>query len=249
MKLERQGAVAVLRLNEGKGNSIGPAFLHELNAKLGQLGDAGALVIVGGGSFFSVGLDLPALLALDRPAMTSFMESFSATMLRVFELPLPVVAAVNGHAIAGGCVLALQADHRIMADVGAARIGLNEVKIGLGLPPLVIETLRSQVPAESLGPIALEANLYDAKGAVAIGLVDEAVPAAELEGRAVAKAGALAGLNRGAFRSVKAALRRPTVEAIRAENAREAGSWVSTWFSEEGQALLRHAVQLLQSKR
>ena len=249
MKIENKGSVAVLRMNEGKGNSIGPAFLDELNGRLSDTADADALVIIGGGPFFSVGLDLPTLIALDRPAMTGFMESFSATMLRLFELPLPVVAAVNGHAIAGGCVLALQADHRIMADLEVMRIGLNEVRIGLGLPPLVVETLRSQVPAPSLKPIALEANLLSAKDAQALGLVHEVVPLSELEQRAVAKAQQLGALNGAAFRSVKAALRRPTVEAIRAENAREGGSWVSTWFSEEGQALIRRAVQLLQSKR
>jgi enoyl-CoA hydratase len=144
MNIERSGEVAVLRMNAGKANAIGPAFLQQLGAQLDALGDARALVITGYQAFFSAGLDLPALLALDQDQMSAFIASFGASMLRVFELPLPVVAAVNGHAVAGGCVLAVQCDHRMMADTNG-RIGLKEVALGIGLPPVVVETLRSQV--------------------------------------------------------------------------------------------------------
>src|SRR5438477_10858113 len=116
MRIERDGQVALLRLESGKVNAINPAFVEALDGLLGQLGDARAVVLVGQGNTFSAGLDLPALVGLDLPVMRGFMDRFDKLMLRLFELPLPVVAAINGHAIAGGCVLALQADVRIAAD-------------------------------------------------------------------------------------------------------------------------------------
>ncbi|MGE5048736.1 MAG: enoyl-CoA hydratase/isomerase family protein, partial [Deltaproteobacteria bacterium] len=103
MRVERSGQVAVLRLENGKANSISPSFLERLQRLLGEIGDARAAVMIGQGSAFSAGLDLPALVALDRAAMRSFILGFDEVMLRVFELPVPLVAAVNGHAVAGGC--------------------------------------------------------------------------------------------------------------------------------------------------
>src|SRR3989442_13757482 len=157
MQLERVGEVMVLRMRAGKANAIGPAWLDRMETLLDDVLAArgGALVITGYEGFFSAGLDLPALDALDERAMGSFMSGFSRTMLRIFELPLPVVAAVNGHAIAGGCVLALQADVRI----GAAsdfRIGLNEGQLGIGLPALGLGTLGGPGPPPSLLPLAPE---------------------------------------------------------------------------------------------
>src|SRR2546427_8326627 len=150
MRIERDGEVALIRLENGKANAIGPSFLDRLESLLGQLGDARAAVITGQGSAFSAGLDLPALIDLDRVGMRAFVLRFDAVMMRVFELPIPLVAAVNGHAIAGGCVLALQADVRIGAD-REARIGLNETQLGIGLPSLVGGTLRWEGAGPSAG--------------------------------------------------------------------------------------------------
>ncbi len=152
MRIERDGEVALIRLENGKANAIGPSFLDRLESLLGQLGEARAAVITGQGSTFSAGLDLPALVDLDRVRMRAFVLRFETAMMRVFELPIPLVAAVNGHAVAGGCVLALQADVRIGAD-REARIGLNETQLGIGLPSLVVETLRWQVPGPSLAAV------------------------------------------------------------------------------------------------
>src|SRR5438874_13747500 len=167
MRIERNGEVALIRLENGKANAIGPSFLDRLDGLLGQLGDARAAVITGQGSAFSAGLELPVLVDLDRATMRRFIHQFEAVMLRVFELPIPLVAAVNGHAIAGGCVLALQADLRLAADRDA-RIGLNETQLGIGLPAVVLETLRCQVPASSLAPIALEGKLFSPRDALAL---------------------------------------------------------------------------------
>ena len=205
MELHRDGEIAVLRLKRGKANAINDGFLERLSALTGELGDARALVITGHEGFFSGGLDLPAVLAMGEVELRGFIDRFGEGMLRIFELPLPVVAAVNGHAIAGGCVLALQCDVRLMAE-GTARIGLSEAQLGIGLPPLVVETLRCQVPVSSLLPIALEGKLFEPAEARRLGLIDEVVPAAALESRAVARARELASAPLAAFAQIKASL-------------------------------------------
>jgi Delta3-Delta2-enoyl-CoA isomerase len=247
MRIERHGNVALLRLESGKVNAIGPRFVEQMESLLDGLGDAGAAVLVGQGSTFSAGLDLPALVDLDRPAMFAFIERFNAMMLRIFELPIPVLAAVNGHAIAGGCVLALQADLRLLAD-RELRIGLNEAQLGIGLPAVVLETLRCQVPASSLSPIALEGRLFGAREALVLGLVHELVPEGQLLEKALQRAQALAALPPAGMRQIKAALRRPVSQSVRAATAAESERWVSSWLDPRSQARLRETVARLQQR-
>src|SRR5262249_61700062 len=106
MRVEREGPVALLRLENGKANAMSPTLLERLDGLLGQLGDARAAVITGQGTAFSAGLDLPTLSEMDRQAMRGFIRRFEVVMMKVFELPIPLVAAVNGHAVAGGGGLA-----------------------------------------------------------------------------------------------------------------------------------------------
>jgi enoyl-CoA hydratase len=247
MRIEHAGDVALVRMEAGKANAIGPAFLSSLSALMDGLGDASAVVITGQGSAFSAGLDLPSLVELDRPAMRGFMKRFDEVTLRIFELPQPLIAAINGHAIAGGCVLALQADVRIAADRDL-RIGLNETQLGIGLPAIVLETLRFQVPGTSLAPIALEGRLFSPREALELGLVHEVVPEAELLDRAMQRAKALAALPPYGVRQVKAALRRPVADAVRAEDASRSQSWLDSWFSPGGQKTVRAAVERLKRK-
>lgn len=244
MRVEHNGAVALLRLENGKANAISPSFIDKLEGLLGQIGDARAAVLVGQGSAFSAGLDLPSLVDLDRATMWTFILRFDAVMMRIFELPIPLVAAVNGHAVAGGCVLALQADVRIGAD-REARIGLNEVQLGIGLPAAVSETLRWQVPGSSLAAIALEGRLFSPREALQLGLLHEVVPEAELLDRALQRAAALAALPPAGVRMVKQSLRRPAGVAVRAQESAEADRWLDTWFAPESQARLREAVARL----
>lgn len=241
MRIERSGQVAVLRLENGKANAISPSFLAGLQRLIGEIGDARAAVMIGQGSAFSAGLDLPSLIELDRAAMRAFIVGFDEVMLRLFELPLPLVAAVNGHAVAGGCVLALQADVRIGADRDA-RIGLNETRLGIGLPAVVLETLRAQVPGPSLAVLALEGRLVPPREALQLGVLHEVVPEADLLPRAVARAAALAALPPAGVRMVKASLRRQAAAAARAAEESEAERWLDTWFAEESRGRLREAV-------
>ncbi len=246
MQLELQEQVALVRMDAGKANAISPAFLDAMNRLLDEIerSPAQAIVLTGTGKAFSAGLALPLLIELDRPHMTTFIDSFNRTMVRLFDVTRPMVAAVNGHAIAGGCVLAMQADYRLITDA-PCKIGLNEVVLGIGLPTVVVETLRCQVPPASLLPIALEGRLFAPAEALALGLVHEVVPEARLLERAMEKARELAALPASAVRQVKASLRSHVSGVVHRASADDTRGWVQTWFSDEGQQRLRAAVARL----
>jgi enoyl-CoA hydratase len=239
--------VALLRLQAGKANAMTPAVLDTIERMIDdfEAGPARAAVIVGYERFFSGGLALPGLINLDRATMKRFMGRFGEIMLRVFACPRPVVAAINGHAIAGGCVLALQCDWRVMVSEDA-RIGLNETQLGIGLPSSVLEPLRLQLPAASMVPIAFEGRLFSPPEALALGLVHELAPAGNLLEQATARARVLAAVPSAALAQVKLALRRPAMEAIRGGAEEETERWLDTWFSDEAQVRLKEAVQKLQ---
>ncbi|MBX7097372.1 MAG: enoyl-CoA hydratase/isomerase family protein [Myxococcaceae bacterium] len=238
--------VALLRMQFGKANAMTAATLDGMEALVSDFerSSARAAVLIGDQRSFSAGLALPSLVSLERPAMKRFIDRFGEVMLRFFACPKPIVAALNGHAIAGGCVLALQCDWRVMVE-GDARIGLNETQLGIGLPSSVLEPLRLAVPPASVVPIAYEGRLFTPTEAHALGLVHELVPAAELKARAEAKALALAAVPSTAVAQVKLGLRRGALDAIRARAAEETERWLDTWFSPEAQARLAATVARL----
>jgi enoyl-CoA hydratase len=246
MRIEQVGDVALLRLEAGKANAIGLEFLSALDALAGRLAGARAAVMTGQGKAFCAGLDLPALIDLDRATMRGFMRRFEEVMLRIFQLPMPLVAAVNGHAIAGGCVLAMQADLRIAAD-RESRIGLNETQLGIGLPPVVLETLRFQVLPTSLPALTMEGRLFTPREALQLGLVHELAPEADLLETALRRAAALAALPPAGVRQVKADLRRAAARAARDSSAEQAEQWLDSWFDPGAQERLRAAVARLRT--
>ena len=250
METKIAGELAVLQMRAGKANAIGTAFLDQLSVQLDAVESSGAsaLVLTGEGTAFSAGLNLPEVSRLDRAELERFIRRFSEVMLRVFTLPVPVVAAINGHAIAGGCVLAMQADVRLAA-AGDYRIGLNEVQIGLGLPAVVVDTLRAQVSPASLTPVALEGRLLAPEESLALGLVEAVVPPAVLVEQARGRAAGLAALPRSAFRDVKHALRGPVAAAVRRVEREDARRWVDVAFSAATRERLDEIVSRLSRPR
>jgi enoyl-CoA hydratase len=241
-----QDGVAIVRLSAGKANAMGGELLDQIQRALDDIesSDARAVVVTGYDRYFSAGLALPALIDLDRARMRQFIDHFSRTMARVFDCRLPVVAAVNGHAVAGGCVLALQADVRLMADIDV-RIGLNEVQLGIGLPAVVIESLRFCVSPRALVPIALEGRLLGPAEALGLGLVDELCSFDALQASAHGRALQLASAPSGAFAQVKSALRRPARDARDRTESEETERWLDTWFSPSARNRLTDTVRRL----
>src|SRR5690349_19476196 len=169
--VERHGAVAVVRLRAGKANALTRAVLDALERAFDavEASDAAAVVVTGDGASFCAGLPVPELIDLDRAGVGAHIDRFGRAMRRVLACPRATVAAVNGHAIAGGCVLALMCDERVVVSDGG-RIGLNEVRLGIGLPSIVVEPLRLRVAGPAFTAIALDGELVDGRRATELGL-------------------------------------------------------------------------------
>jgi enoyl-CoA hydratase/carnithine racemase len=249
MHLERDRELFILRMQGGKANAMSPGLIHRLGERIADVAasDARALVLTGDGRSFCAGLALPELIDLDRPTMRSFMTEFERVMLAIFTLPIPVVAAIEGHAIAGGCVLANQCDLRLAAD-RPLKIGLNEVQLGIGLPAVVIETLRAFLPSTSLLPVALKGELFEPHDALALGLIDEVVAPERLLETACEQARELGRPPLAAFGQIKLGWRRPIVDAVARSSDAQAEQWLDTWYSPEAQTRLRAVVERLASK-
>ena len=239
--------VMVLRLEGGKANAMTSEVLDTLERLIDELerSPAGAAVLTGYDRYFSAGLAVTKLVDLDRPAMRMFIERFSRSMMRIFACEKPIVAAINGHAIAGGCVLALMCDYRVLANDPKLAIGLNETRLGIGLPAIVIEPLRAQVPPTSLVAIALEGRLFDATQALAVGLVHEVVAPGELAARAHAKASELAALPAEGMAQIKRSLRAPILDSVLRTSAVETERWLDTWFAESARSRIRAVAEKL----
>jgi enoyl-CoA hydratase len=239
IEVEKRGNVAILRMRAGKANAMNVRLLEALDATLENVDDADAMAITGEGKAFSAGLALPELIELDRESILHMIAIFERVMRRVLVFPRATVAAINGHALAGGCVLALMCDARLMS---AGKIGLNEIQLGIGLPSIVIDPVRAKISPHALGPIVLEGRVMDPAEALQLGLVDEVVDPAALEARMVEVA-----MQRAAapiaYTQIKRALLAPMLREWdrRHEDAREA--WLDTWFSEHAQRTLRATVE------
>lgn len=190
---EDDGDVAVLRLAHGPVSAMDVELCDAVATACRGLADerVRAVVLSGTGRSFSAGVDLRRFLAEGAPYAARLMAALDEVFLAAFELRIPMVSAVNGHAIAGGCVLAACADVTLMAE-GKGRIGLPEVRVGVPFPRSALEVMRYTVGEVGLRRMVLGGKTYLPAEAVAIGLVDEVVPADELLKAAVARARALA---------------------------------------------------------
>lgn len=252
IELRRVDPVTVMTLADGKANALDTTMLDAITRTIDTVvaDGARALVITGDGASFSGGLALPQIIDLDRAHIRALMDSLRVAMLRVLEAPMPVVAAINGNAIAGGCVLALMCDERIMIAHGpkaSPKIGLKEAQLGLGLPAVILEIARARVPVTSHTRVMLEGRLFEPSAALAVGLVDEVVAPERFEARALERATALA-TEPIAYAQIKRALLRPTLEAIARHDETEAEAWLDTWFSPGTQERLRATVARITKK-
>ena len=211
--IEWIGPVALLRLQHGKVQAIDRALLDELDNALDAVAAARALVLTGTGSTFSAGVDLFQVLEGTADDTAAFLSRFAAALRRLFSWPAPVVAAVNGHAIAGGALLAWCGDLRVMVE-GTSRIGVPELRVGVPFPAAALEILRFATAGGHLQTLAYLGRTYDAAEALARGLVDDVCPTTELQRRALDTAAALAALSPDAFALTKRAIRRPALEAM-----------------------------------
>lgn len=250
MRLERDGNVAVLRFDKARGNAIDAAFLDDLEAACRELSADenvhGVLLASANPKLFCPGLDLVALIGYERAALQSFMLQFAEALLSLYGLRQPVVAALNGHALAGGCILALTADYRLLRR--GAQIGLNEVKIGVPLPWSVCVLLRATIAPTALSRIALLGRNFADAEALAVGLADELGDSDGFETTCRARLAEFVEKDARALATTKGYLRAATLREMKARERETIGDFLDCWFSAATQARVQRTVESLTSK-
>lgn len=161
-----------LKLDFPGRNAVSPAVLEHLERGLdAAAGDA--LLLCGTEAAFCAGLDLRHVVSLSLDELRDFLERVDLIVERLYEYPAPTAALVEGHAIAGGCVLVQCCDYRVASPNPKARMGVSELALGAAFPPRILKLLEQRLPAQFLAPVVLGAELYDLPGAKAMGLLDE----------------------------------------------------------------------------
>jgi enoyl-CoA hydratase len=226
---EHDDGVVSLTIDRPPANAMDVALLGQLVRAVGEVAaDAPrALVLAGRAGCFSAGADLKAVPTYAPAQQREMVESINAMALGVYGLEFPVVAAITGHAIAGGMVLALCADARIASSAG--RYGLTEVKVGVPYPQAALGVVRAELAPQALRLLALNGELTDATECERLGVFDEVLDADEVLARALHVATRLAKLPPEVYARTKRDLREPVLERMRAGAAEDPllGSWTT----------------------
>src|SRR3954453_16984594 len=212
--IEESGDVAVVRIDRPPANALDLDLLtegHKVRERL-LADDPGAVVLTGTDRFFSAGMDLKAAPAMSTSDQRHTVDGINRLFSGWYAFPRPVVAAVNGHAVAGGLILALCADRRIGAT--ECSLGLTELRAGLPYPLAAISVVRAELSAAAARRLALGAELLSPQEALELGLVDELIEREEVLPHAIELAASLATLPRSTYAQVKMQLRGPVIDAM-----------------------------------
>jgi enoyl-CoA hydratase/carnithine racemase len=241
ISISKDAAVATVTLNRGKVNALNPQIVAELSDAFSALQtdpDVSAVILTGQGKFFSFGFDIPEFLTDSQEDFTHYLKQFTDLYTQIFLFPKPVVAALNGHTMAGGCMLAAACDMRLMLT-GRAKIALNEITFGASVLAGASEMLTDCVGSKNAAKILYSGALFTAEEALNLGLVDQTCPDPEaLLATAKIQAQEMGGKDGTAFSSIKALLREPVAERMRLREAQSIQAFVKIWYSDHTRANL-----------
>lgn len=214
--IDKHGDVALITIDDGKANAVNFALMELLNDALDKAeADAKAIVLAGREGRFSGGFDLKAMASFGPDDAARLLDRASELLLRLYGGPLPVVGACTGHAIAMGTFLLLACDTRVGA-AGDFKLGANESATGMKLPVFGLELPRDRLHPHHLTRAIIQAYIYNPEEAVEAGYLDMLTAPDKVIDQSIAIAGQLATLSTRAYAYQKAALRKPTLDAIRA---------------------------------
>lgn len=239
-RTDRDGISKVI-IRRGKVNAFNDTVIDELSRTFGELAlDASirAIILTGTGKFFSFGFDIPQFLGYDKERFTRYLINFTGLYREIFLNPKPVVAALNGHTIAGACMVATSCDCRVMVS-GKARISLNEINFGSSVFAGSVEMLKLLVGHRMAETVLLSGSMYSAEEALRMGLVDQVASEEELEAEADRVAREYAAKDPEAFRSIKGLLRREVAERMERAECASIEEFVRIWYSEKTWARLQ----------
>ena len=250
VQIEIKDGIGAIRLAGPRGNAMSENLLSDLSSALRTVGGdpsvRAVLLASAHAKLFCPGLDLVSLSGTSRTEMGAFMLNFSTVLTDLFALRKPMVAAVNGAAVAGGCLLALTADWRVVKR--GAQMGLNEVKIGVPLPWSAVMLLKTASPAFAHSAVALLGRNFEGDAAVASGLANEVADANGFEAAVTERLAEFAEKDAYAFGITKGYLRRAAVTSMRDRETALLDEFLDGWFSEGTQERIQKAVAGLKAK-
>lgn len=237
--------IARIRMDESRGNALSVTTMQAIARAFdaAEASGAQACVLEGKPQVFCAGLDLRLCSRFHRTEMAAYVDAFEGLFERIFSFPLPTVAFLQGPAIAGGAVIALACDMRVIAP--GAVIGVNEVELGIPFPSMALEIARHGIPAAAHVDCIMLGKKLEAAEALARGVVHAVDPSAEA---AVARAREFLTRGPSAVRAIKRALRREALERARASAAESRALFVEAFFASEAQERIAALVQKLESK-
>jgi enoyl-CoA hydratase/carnithine racemase len=249
LNLVKHDAIVEINLARPPVNALNLELLHAIQAAIATAVQDGArgIVLSGAAGMFSAGVDVPALLGQDRDGVRRFWSTFFATCSAIAMAPVPVVAAITGHAPAGGAVLSLFCDYRVMAE-GPYRIGLNEVQVGLVVPDCIQLALRRVVGPYRAERLLVAGAMIDAQQALSFGFVDELTGVDQVTTRALHWLNELLALPPGAMLATRQLARADLIEVWAEPEKLPIDVFVDAFFSAETQAVLQQLVARLKKK-
>lgn len=243
--------IRVLHLDRPPVNALSPALVEALRDGIdAAMADPAvqAVVLSGGPKVFSAGLDVPTLMTLDQAAMAVFWRDFLGVAARLARADKPVAAAIDGHSPAGGAVLALFCDVRIMAE-GPFQIGLNEVQVGLAVPGCIIAALQRQVGPRQAEHLLVAGAMVDSRRALEIGFVDALCPPGQAQAQALDWCRQRLALPRQAMLATRRAARADLAAIFGDADALDIHAMNEAWFSPETRATMTALVERLRAGR
>lgn len=243
------GKVRELKLARPPANALSPELLAELQSQVASApaDGVGALVLSGAEGLFTGGLDVPLLLKLDRDELVQGLENFFGAMAALAASELPVAVAITGHSPAGGAVLALFCDWRVMAE-GPYVIGLNEVRVGIPVPLIVAEALARVVGRRHAEALCQTGRLLTPTEALEIGLVDQIAPVEAVVPAAVEWCAELTKLPPHALSATRQTVRRDLIDIVDRSRSLDVDALAREWFRPEVQGPLKKLAEQLTNK-
>lgn len=235
VSVSKKDGIATVALERGKVNALNDPLIEQLDGCFEEMEideSIKAIILTGQGKFFSFGFDIPEFLSYPKDAFTKYLIKFTRLYTSLFLFPRPVVAALNGHTIAGGCMLALACDARIMVSE-KAKISLNEINFGSSVFAGSVEMLKFCVGHKNAETILYSGAMYSAEEAIRLGLIDRISSPEDLMDDARKAALDLAGKDGAAFKSLKSLLRKPVAEEMVKREKDSIQEFVDIWYSEK----------------